>query len=158
MPKKPKWYESVWKVIGVLAVIFGLLASALQIFGAIDFWNLLIVPSYDFLTSSVSIYYFALFIVVLLVLTYLFLRFRGRGNILDEDYGRGLAELCETPRTTSYIRDKYEGWVSRSDYSGGPTFDYYIKQLQKQGYLKYRNGKWEVTEKALEYIDKYHGD
>lgn len=44
--------------------------------------------------------------------------------------------------------EKYEGWVSQSDYAGGPTFDYYVKQLQKQGYLKYRNGKWEVTEEA----------
>jgi hypothetical protein len=160
MPKKSKWYESAWKVIGVLAVIFGLIASALQIFGAIDFWGLLILPLYTFFTSSVSIYYVVLLIVVLVILSYFAIRLRGhRRNVLDWDYGRWLAELCETPRTTDYLRGKYEEWERGSHFIGlGMGFDDYMKRLEKQGYLKYRNGKWEVTNKALDYIEKYHGD
>jgi hypothetical protein len=158
MPKKSKWYESVWKVIGVLAVIFGLIASALQIFGAIDFLGLVILPLYTFLTSSVSIYHVILLLVVLAISTYSVIRFRGRSNILDFSYGRWLAELCQTPRTTDYLRNKYEDWESQSTFAGGSGFDDYMKRLEKQGYLKYRNGKWEVTDKALDYIEKYHGD
>ena len=160
MPKS-KWYTSVWKVIGVLAVIFGLLASALQVFGAIDFMSLLVLPLYSFFTSSISIYYVVLILAVVLVVLFLLLRFRGhRSNILDHDYGRWLAELCQTPRTTDYLRGKYEDWESRSRVKviGGYDFEDYMKRLEKQGYLKYRNGKWEVTDKALDYIDKYHGD
>lgn len=80
-------------------------------------------------------------------------------NILDLDYGRQIAILCQTPRTTDYLRGKYEEWESRSRaiLIGGYGFDDYMKRLEKQGYLKYRNGKWEVTDKALGYIEKYHG-
>jgi hypothetical protein len=161
MPKKPKWYNSVWKIIVVLSVLFGLLASALQVFGAVDFWNLLIVPLYILLTSSVSAYYVVLLIIVIAILAIVVLRFRGyRKNILDFRYGRWIAELCQTPRTTDYLRGKYEEWESRSRsvVMGGYSFDDYMKRLEKQGYLKYRNGKWEVTDKALDYIEKYHGD
>jgi predicted transcriptional regulator len=42
--------------------------------------------------------------------------------------------------------------------AGGYDFNDYMKRLEKQGYLKYRNGKWEATDKALDYIEKYHGD
>jgi len=160
MPKKSKWYTSIWKVIGVLSVIFGLVASLLQIFGAVDFWGLLILPLYNLLTSSISIYYVVLFIAVILILSYSLLRFIGhRSNILDLDYGRRIAILCQTPRTTDYLREKYEEWESRSRtiVLGGYDFDDYMKRLEKQGYLKYRNGKWEVTDKALDYIEKYHG-
>jgi len=161
MPKKPKWYESVWKVIGVLAVIFSLIASLLQVFGAIDFLGLVILPLCTFFTSSVSIYYVALLIVVLVILSYSVIRFKGhRYNVLDWNYGRWLAESCQTPRTTDYLREKYEEWKSRNDVLaiGGYGFDDYMKLLEKQGYLKYRNGKWEVTDKALDYIEKYHGN
>ncbi len=158
MPKKTKWYENLWKVVGVVAVIFGLLASMLQVFGAIDFLGLVILPLYAFFTSSVSIYYVVLLIVVLVLMSYFMIRFKGGGrNVLDWDYGRWLAELCETPRTTDYLRNKYEEWESRS-VGPGIGFENYMKRLEKQGYLKYRNEKWEVTDKALDYIDKYHGD
>lgn len=161
MPKKSKWYESAWKVIGVFFTIVGGISALLQIFGAVDFWNSLIVPLYTLLTSSVSIYYVILILGVAFVALFLLLRFREhRSNILDHDYGRWLAELCQTPRTTDYLREKYEDWESRSRVAviGGYDFEDYMKRLEKQGYLKYRNGKWEVTDKALDYIDKYHGD
>jgi hypothetical protein len=104
--------------------------------------------------------------VLVFVLFYPIFRFRThrfgthRSNILDLDYGRWLAELCETPRTTDYLRGKYEEWKSRSRVAviGGYDFEDYMKQLEKQGYLIYQNEKWHVTDKALDYIDKYHGD
>jgi len=88
-----------------------------------------------------------------------FLRSRKRMNILDLDYARRIAFLCQTPRTTDYLRRKYEEWESQSGIivMGGYTFDRYMKRLEKQGYLKYLDGKWEVTDKALDYIEKYHG-
>jgi hypothetical protein len=32
-----------------------------------------------------------------------------------------------------------------------------MKQLEKQGYLAFYKDKWEVTDEALDYIEKYHG-
>ena len=165
MPKKSKWQNLslVWKAIVAVSVIIGIpasIATILQILGAVDIWGLLILPLYDFFTFSVSIYYVVLVIIVLVILSYLFVRFRVFGsNILDLDYGRQMAILCQTPRTTDYLRGKYDEWKSRSNVVvlGGYHFNDYMKRLEKQGYLKYRNGKWEVTDKALDYIEKYHG-
>lgn len=150
-----------WKVIGVFFTVVGGISALLQIFGAVDFWNLLILPLYDFFTSSVSIYHVALILGVVLVLCLLLFRLRERrSNILDFEYGRWIAELCQTPRTTDYLRNKYEEWERRSRVVafGDYNFDDYMKMLEKQGYLKYRNGKWEATDKAFDYIDKYHGN
>jgi hypothetical protein len=155
MPKKPKWYESVWKVIGVLAVIFGLIASALQIFGTVNFWN----PLYDFFTLSVPIYYFAALILgAFVVLLLLALTGSYEGNILDDEYGRHLAILCQDPRTTDYLRRKLEGWKNRDGISGRYGINGYLKRLENEKYLEYSNEEWKVTDKALDYIDKYHGD
>jgi hypothetical protein len=95
----------------------------------------------------------------IVALTFAFsLRSRERKNILDFEYGRRIAELCRTPSTTEYLRSKYEEW--RSGIIAFPSYHFedYMKQLERQGYLKYRNGKWVVTDKAIEYIEKYHGD
>jgi hypothetical protein len=156
MSKRSKWQSLslAWKIIAGLSVILGLVVSIvtlLQWLGAVDFWH----PLYDFLTSSVSIYYFLLTFAIILIFAYSLFRFGNRENILDWDYGRWIAESCETPRTTEYLRRKYEEWSE--GILGGPNFDHYMKRLEKQGYLKYRNGKWEVTDEALDYIDKYHG-
>ncbi len=156
MSKRSKWQSLslAWKIIVGLSVILGLVISIVTLFQwlwAVDFWH----PLYDFLTSSVSIYYFFLAFAIILVLAYSLFRFRNRENILDWEYGRGIAELCETPRTTEYLRREYEEWSQ--GILGGPNFDYYMKRLEKQGYLKYRNGKWETSDEALDYIDKYHG-
>jgi len=154
MAKRSRWYESIWKLIGVLAVIFGLIASALQIFGAVDFWGALIIPLYDFLTSSVPVY----ILVVSLILVVIILRFKGsRKNILDLEDARRIALLCQTPRTTEYLRQQYEYWNRGVAIMGGYRFHDYMKKLERKGYLKYVDGKWEVTQKALEYIKKYHG-
>jgi hypothetical protein len=33
-----------------------------------------------------------------------------------------------------------------------------MKRLEKQGFLKYVDSRWQITEKALDYIKKYHGE
>jgi hypothetical protein len=154
MPKR-RWYESVWKVIGVLAVIFGLVASVLQIFGTVDFWH----PLYGFLTLSVPIYYFVASVLVLFAVLFL-LALRGSygGNILDDEYARHLAILCQDAKTTDYLRRKLDEWKNRDRTHGGYGIDDYLKRLENESYLRYLNEEWEVTDKALDYIDKYHGD
>jgi len=82
------------------------------------------------------------------------LRSRERKNILDFEYGRRIVELCQAPKTTEYLRNKYEEWTSGIIAIGGYKFEDYIKRLEKQGYLKYRDEKWEATDKALNYIKK----
>jgi len=167
MSKRSKWQSLslAWKIIAGLSVIFGLVVSIvtlLQWLGAVDFWH----PLYDFLTSSVSIYYVVLFVVITVILSYGLFGFKRskngierRSNILDLDYARRIAILCQTPRTTEYLRQKYEEWESRSRaiVLGGYNFNDYMKQLEKQGYLTYYNDKWRVTDEALDYIEKYHG-
>jgi hypothetical protein len=157
MPKKTRW-QSLSSVSKGIITIVGLVASIvtiLQVVGTVDFWHLMILPLYDFFTTSVSIYYVFLGIAAILILAYLLFRFRSRENILDYQYGRWIAELCQTPRTTEYLRRKYEEWSQ--GILGGPNFDYYMKRLEKEGHLKYRNEKWETSDEALDYIDKYHG-
>jgi len=69
-----------------------------------------------------------------------------------------LAITCQTPRTTDYLRRKFEEWHELERFWGGYTFENTMKLLENQGFLKYQNGDWEATDKALDYIDKYHGD
>jgi hypothetical protein len=160
MPKRSKWHASIWKIIVALSVILGLITSILQVFGAVDFGDLLFHPLYDFLTSSIPIYYVVVLALIIAIVYYSTIRLRGyRSCILDLEDGRRIAILCQTPRTTEYLRQKYEEWESRSEVAviGGFVFDDYMKRLEKQGFLKYRNGKWEVTKEALDYVAKYHG-
>jgi hypothetical protein len=161
MPKKSRWQtlSLLWKVVGGVCIILGGVASILQIFGAVDFWGLLILPLHAFLTSSVPIYYVVLLVIGIFVALYLLSRAGYYGSsILDNDYGRHLAITCQTPRTTDYLRRKFEERHERDRSWGGYTFENTMKLLEGQGFLKYQNGEWEVTDKALDYINKYHGD
>lgn len=80
--------------------------------------------------------------------------------ILDLNYGRKIALLCQAPRTTEFLRQQYDYWKSQSSVAviGGYEFDDYMKRLEKESFLVYVNGKWQVTTKALEHISKYHGE
>jgi len=99
-----------------------------------------------------------IFISSITALTFAFiLRLRERKNILDFEYARRIVELCETPRTTEYLRSMYEKWTSGVIVFRNYNFGDYMKKLEKQGYLKYRNGLWKATDKALNHIRKYYG-
>jgi hypothetical protein len=129
----------------------------LQIFGTVDFWGPLILPSYNVFMASVPVY-LVLFIVVALILTFSVIRLKEHQiDIFDSDYARHIAVLCQTPRTTEYLREKYEEWRHGIFVQGGYNFDDYMKQLEKQGFLKYASEKWEVTNKAKGYLRKYTG-
>jgi hypothetical protein len=160
LPKRSIWESNIWKGIVALSIILTIIASALQISGAVDFWNLLIIPLYWLFTSSIPIYLIVLFIgAVILILFLLSLIFPSNGsNILDDEYGRDLAMSCQELRTTEYLRRKLEAWKKEDSISGGYSIDDYLKRLENRGYLKYIDGEWRVTDKALDYIEKYHGD
>lgn len=161
MSKESKWQfvTSVWGVIVIVSVILGVISSILQISGTVDLWGILVLALISFLTYSVPIYSVILFIgAVILALFLLLLSFGSYGsNILDDEYGRHLAILCQEARTTEYLRQKLKNWLRRDGLSGGYSIDDYLKLLENQGYLEYLNGRWEVTDKALDYVEKYHG-
>jgi len=135
MSKKSPWYKSVWAFIVGLSVILGLVASFLQISGMVNFGS-----SFIFLSTSLPLYFtiFLLFAVILIV--YLATKWRKRRtNILDFEDARKIALLCQTPRTTEFLRQQYAHWQSQSTwvFLGGYGFDDYMKRLEKQGYLTY---------------------
>jgi len=155
MSKQSVWQKS-WKIIAGLSIILGLITSILQISGAIDLRNLFV-----FLSASVPLYYVILLLVLLMVVIYIAERIRKRWtSILDLSYGRKIASLCYKPRTTEFLKQQYDYWESQRSgiVIGGYSFDDYLKKMEKEGYLTYSYGKWEVTAKALEYILKYHGE
>lgn len=162
MNKKSKGYtiKTVWGVIVILSVILGLIASILQLSGKVDFWSLLVLPIH-FFTTEIPIFYAILLVVAFIIVLYFATKLRGRHKecILDFANGRKIAILCQTPRTTDFLRQQYDIWKRRSRVAviGGLRFEYYMKRLEKEGFLEYINGKWHVTQKALGYIAKYHG-
>lgn len=164
MNKKSKWQtiKSVWKIIVGLSVILGIITSILQISGIVDFQGLLVLPLYAFLITKIPIYYAVLFVTTCVLLYYSARRLRNRYGrcILDFSDARKMASLCQTPRTTEFLRQQYDYWQRQSTVfvAGGYGFDDYMKRLEKEGFLEYSNGKWQVTTEALEYISKYHGD
>lgn len=161
MNKKSKWQikKSVWKIIVGLSIILGIISSVLQISGTVDFWSLLVLPLYAFRIIEIPIYYAVLFVTACVVLYYSVTKLRNRYErcILDYLDGRKIALLCRTPRTTDFLRQQYDYWVSQSSWGPSPTLEYYMKRLEKQGFLVYINRKWQITSQASEYILKYHG-
>jgi hypothetical protein len=145
----------------------GILSSALQISGKVDFWNSLILPIINFFTIPVPLYSIPLtFLVVLALILVLAYASSGsatisnpfdRADILDVDCARDVAVLCQTPRTPDFLKQKYQEFRERYSYRGGYSSDELLKELENRGLLAFQNGKWEVTQKALDYIAKYHG-
>ncbi|MCW4008180.1 MAG: hypothetical protein NWF09_05790 [Candidatus Bathyarchaeota archaeon] len=159
MPKKSMWDSRLWKIVLAIGTILGIIVSLLTIFdalGKVAFWATL----NNFLTSSVSVYVVLVLLPVIVILIYSVGRIRKREScILDFEDARHIAILCQTPRTTDFLRQQYDYWQrqSRVVVLGGYGFDDYMKRLEKQDFLKYQNGTWQVTQKALDYIAKYHG-
>lgn len=61
------------------------------------------------------------------------------------------------PYDNGLSEKKLDDWKNKDRHYGGHGIDGYLKRLETEGYLKYLDGEWEVTDKALEYIEKYHG-
>lgn len=166
MPNKSIWESQIWKIVVAMGIILGILSSVLQMSGKVDFWNSLIMPIVNFFTIPVPLYSIPLaFLVVLAILLVLAYTFGSntvtispivRADILDDDCVRYAVVLCKTPRTADFLKQKYEEFRERLGYSGGYSSDELLKKLEDRGLLVFQNGKWEVTQKALDYIAKYH--
>jgi len=167
MPSKSIWDSQVWKTVIAIGIILGILSSALQISGKVDFWNSLILPIINFFTIPVPLYSIPLaFLVVLAIILVLAYASSGsatisnpfdRADIFDVDCVRDVAVLCQTPRTPDFLKQKYQEFRERYEYRGGYSSDELLKELENRGLLVFQNGKWEVTQKALDYMAKYHG-
>jgi len=156
MPKKSRWDSDFWKAVKALSVVLTIIVSILTIlqFGVqVNVYTLIA----NFFTIPIPLYSVPLTLIVILIVLLALGQIGYEGNILDHDYSRELAIECDTPRTTDYLHRKFDGWHNRDYLSGGRSFKECMKLLENQGYLKYRNEQWEVTQKALDYIDKYHG-
>ena len=173
MGKKSKWQiiKSAWKYIVGLSTVFGIISFLIQISGWIDLWSLIILPISTFFLTGIPIYVVIL-LAISVVLAYYGLKYgikiiprflpkiiRRKRTILDYSDARRIALLCETPRTTDFLRNRYDYWASQHFFVvlGGYGFDDYMRMLENEGYLKYNNGTWTVATKALDYIRKYHG-
>ena len=161
MGKKPFWESPTWQIIVAISVILGIPASIIAILSLLGKINLL--PLYNFLTrDSFYIISFLTVIIAAIIVVSLLLRSKKHEEcILDFQDARRIAILCQTPRTTDFLRQQFEYWQRQSDwvFIGGYGFDDYMKRLEKQDFLKYnsQNGTWRVTQEALDYIAKYHG-
>ena len=165
MPRKSIWESNLWKTVVAIGIILGIISSALQISGKVDFWVSLILPIVNFFMIPIPLYSiplaFFIFLAILFALAY---ASSGsptisnpfyRAEILDEECARYMALLCRTPRTVEFLKSKYEEY--RRQYEGY-SFEYCLKELENRELLRYQDGKWVATQKALDYIAKYHGD
>jgi len=171
MPKKSIWESNFWKTVIAISVILTIIASfltILQLLGTVDVYNLLILPIINFFTIPIPLYSvplaFLIVLAILLVLAYAsgsnivtISNPLARADILDDDCVRYVAVLCQTPRTADFLKQKYQEFRERLGYRGGYSSDELLKELEDRGLLVFQNEKWQVTQKALDYIAKYHG-
>jgi hypothetical protein len=168
MPKKSIWDSQVWKIVVAIGIILGILSSALQISGKVDFWNSLILPIINFFTIPIPLYSVPLAFIIVIVILLIIASIGGsntlspsslfdKSDILDDDYVRYVAVLCRTPQTTDFLKQKYQEFRERYGIRGGYSFEDCLKQLENRELLIFQDGKWTVTQKALDYIEKYHG-
>lgn len=165
MPKKSIWDSQVWKIVIAIGIILGIISSALQISGKVDFWDSLIVPIANFFTIPIPLYSIPLaFLVVLAIILVLAYASSGiatisnpfdRADILDKVCARYIALLCRIPQTTEFLKKDYPEVLKRY---GGYEFEDCLKMLEERDLVIFQNGKWKVAQKALDYISKYHGD
>lgn len=169
MPKKSWWESPFWKALGALAALVTIIGFLLQIFGAVDVYNLLVVPIINFFTFPVPLYSIPLAFLVVLAIFFLWLYLGdksspvsvsnplARADILDDDDVRYVAVLSQTPRTADFLKKKYDDFRYQNEIRGGYSSDRLLKEMEERGLLEFQLGEWKVTQKALAYIDKYHG-
>jgi len=142
-----KALRSYWRIIAVFfvvlgGVIVGVVLPSLQII--------------NFLHVQMSwITYVLLFAVVLLIAFHFIHRHRHkRSFFLEFSDARKLDLLCQTPRTTRFLRALYTNWKKQHStvLTGADNFTDFLKEQEKEGFLRYVNGKWHITRKGLEVI------
>ncbi|MGD0995407.1 MAG: hypothetical protein ABR909_07785 [Candidatus Bathyarchaeia archaeon] len=171
-----RWDSDFWKAIAALSAILVIIVSLLTIlqwFGRVDVYTLLILPIIKFFNLSVPVYSIPLaFLVVVggfLMILYIDDKLHPRptsnnisnplagADILDTECYRYVAHLGKTPQTADFLKEKYQEFRDRYGLSGGYSSEELLKELEERDLLVFQNGKWEVTQKALAYIAKYHG-
>jgi len=157
--------------VAAIGIISTIGSFVLQICGLIDLWNYLIVPMGNFLTIPIPLYSIPLALLVVLAILLVLAR-TGDSNtitpsnpldqaeILDSKCTRYVALLCRTPQTIDSLRQKYEEFLYHQ--GAGRVFHYSfedcLKDLEERELVIFQDGKWTVTQKALDYIAKFHGD
>ena len=169
MTKKSIWESQTWQIVVAIGVIVGIIASILTILEFLGKINLP-KPWANFMDEKISAFYFLGVIIFSLlgIILGVYFALRNRkpelskpNSILDDIDARRIAILCQTPRTTDFLRQQYQYWQGQRDWVvlGGYGFDDFMKLLEKEGYLTYdnQNKSWRVSTDAIEYIRKYHG-
>jgi len=143
--------ELAVSVVG--GVIIYLITTYLPYFSQVALSSILEVPTPIITAFVVTILILVIFLLIRKIVA------RKPESILDLQYGRRIAVLCQTPRETAFLKQEYENWErqSRVVTIGGYQFNDYLRILQKQGYLKYSDGIWKSTPKAVKELEKYHG-
>jgi hypothetical protein len=74
-------------------------------------------------------------------------------------YGEKIARWCQTPRTTSELKQMYEAEEQKGSTAviGGLEFTDYLSRLEQAGAIKYADGKWNVLPATVEILAKYFG-
>jgi hypothetical protein len=173
MPKTSIWDSNIVKAITAIAALVTVVGFFLQYFGKVDFWNYLILPIANFFNSPIPVYSIPLaFLVVIggfLLILYIDSRLHPNSprtspsnpfagaKILDTECYRNMALSAKTPQTADSLKEKYQKFRDYHMISGGYSGEELIQEMEERGLLVFQNGKWEVTEKALAYIAKYHG-
>lgn len=161
MPSKSlrDWLVSAWKGVAAVFIIIGGLAS-LQALGLLQ----VLVNALSLLSGQVPIYLVGILVAILIVIVVV-TRFavRNRGatdSVLRIQEARRIVRLCATPQPTDFLRSNYEAWERASTVLAFTAygFDDMIKDMEKQGFLRYSGGKWRATNKAFKITAKYHGD
>jgi len=136
-----------WRIISVFVVVL----AGVTVGGVIPS-----LENINFLHVQMSwISYVLLFTVVLLISFHFLRRHRHkRSSFLEFPDARKLVLLCQTPQTTRYLRALYMYWKKQHStvLIGANTFTDFIKDQEKEGVLKYANGKWHITKKGLEVV------
>jgi hypothetical protein len=173
MPKKSIWDSSIVKAIAALAALVTVVGFVLQYFGKVDFWNNLFVPVINFFNFPVPLYSIPLaFLVVIggfLLVLYIDDKLHptpassnipnplAGAEVLDNPLARGMAILCKTPRTPDFLKQKYRELWSELGILRAVSCEDCLKDMEDRGLIVFQNGTWEATQKALDYIAKYHG-
>jgi hypothetical protein len=166
MPKKSMWESNLWKMIVAIGTVLGIISYLLQISGKVDFFNSLILPIINFFTMPVPLYSIPLAFIVVLAIILVIAYVGGSSSVtitnplegadfLDDKSARYIAVLCRTPQTTDFLKQSYEEVLRRY---GGYKFEDCLRRLEREGLVVFQDGLWVVTQKALDYIAKYHGD
>jgi hypothetical protein len=176
MTKKSIWDSNLWKAVVGVSIILTIIASiltSLQILGTISVWNILVVPVINFFILPVPLYSIPLSFLVIIGGFFLILFIDSKlrpsssyndsdnpmagTDMLDTECYRYVAQLAKIPQTADFLKEKYQKYRDYHMLMGGYSSEELMKQMEERGLLVFQNGKWEVTQKALTYIDKYHG-